>query len=206
VAEERLQDLPVVSATKARNSYWRALIENWELAPGISPRIAMSLQRERKPNAAPFAVWELDWQDYPVAFKLRGLAHHVISVKIPVIFPPGDVPILPMSSSQHWFIAHREDAARVLLVQEQVQSQTERHLETAHGHTRLQARYDWDAVVLDSTARRMVRTDFELFFEREDWFRQHNLPYRRGYLLWGPPGNGKTATLRVMAAHPHIRA
>jgi SpoVK/Ycf46/Vps4 family AAA+-type ATPase len=111
-----------------------------------------------------------------------------------------------MSSSQHWFIAHREDAARVLLVQEQVQSQTERHLETAHGHTRLQARYDWDAVVLDSTARRMVRTDFELFFEREDWFRQHNLPYRRGYLLWGPPGNGKTATLRVMAAHPHIRA
>jgi mitochondrial chaperone BCS1 len=51
----------------------------------------------------------------------------------------------------------------------------------------------------------MVRRDFELFFQREDWFRQHNLPYRRGYLLWGPPGNGKSATIRVMAAHPHIR-
>ena len=91
------------------------------------------------------------------------------------------------------------------MLQQQVQDSTERYLETAYGQTRLQARYDWDTVVLDSNARRMVRTDFELFFEREEWFRQHNLPYRRGYLLWGPPGNGKSATIRVMAAHPHIR-
>jgi len=59
--------------------------------------------------------------------------------------------------------------------------------------------------VLDTTALRMVRTDFELFFERESWFRQHNLPYRRGYLFWGSPGNGKTATIRVMASHPRIK-
>jgi len=58
----------------------------------------------------------------------------------------------------------------------------------------------------DAVTRRMVRTDFELFFQREEWFRQHNLPYRRGYLFWGSPGNGKSATLRVMASHPHIRA
>jgi hypothetical protein len=204
VAEELLHGLPVVSATKARNNNWRMLIEGWELPPGVSPRINVSLQRERKPNAAPVPVWELDWQDCPVALKLRGLTRHVISVKPPTLFPPADLPML--SSAQHWFIVHREDAAKVLLLKEQVQDRTERYLETAHGQTRLQGRYDWDAVVLDSTTRRMVRTDFELFFEREDWFRQHNLPYRRGYLLWGPPGNGKTATLRVMAAHPHIRA
>jgi chaperone BCS1 len=44
-----------------------------------------------------------------------------------------------------------------------------------------------------------------LFFQRVEWFRQHNLPYRRGYLFWGAPGNGKSATIRVMAAHPHIQ-
>jgi SpoVK/Ycf46/Vps4 family AAA+-type ATPase len=110
-----------------------------------------------------------------------------------------------LSSAQHWFIVHREDAAKVLLLKQQVQDQTEKYLHTAHGKARLQARYDWDALVLDSTTRRMVRTDFELFFQREDWFHQHNLPYRRGYLLWGPPGNGKTATLRLMAAHPFIQ-
>ena len=186
-----MHGLPVVSATKARNNNWRRLIEGWALPPGVSPRIALSLQRERKPNAPPLPVWELDWQDCPVAFNLRGLSRQVISVKVPVVFPPGDMPILPPSSGQHWFIVHREDAAKVLLLKQQVQDSTERYLETAYGQTRLQAHYDWDTLVLDSTARRMVRTDFELFFEREEWFRQHNLVYRRGYLLWGPPGNGR---------------
>ena len=100
---------------------------------------------------------------------------------------------------------HREDAAKALLLKQELQDQTERYLETANSKTRLQARYDWESVVMDANTRRMVRSDFELFFERESWFRQHNLPYRRGYLFWGPPGNGKTATLRVMAAHPFIQ-
>ena len=73
VAEELLQGLPVASLTKARNSSWRRLIESWSLPPG-SPRIAASLQRERMPNAPPFPVWEIDWQDSPVAFRLRGLS------------------------------------------------------------------------------------------------------------------------------------
>jgi hypothetical protein len=204
VAEELLQGLAIASATKARNNNWRKFIESWALPPGVSPRIAVSIQRERKPNAPPFSVFELDWQDCPVAFRLRGLARHVISVKIPLVFPPGDMP-LSTPSGQHWLMVHREDAAKALLLKQEVQDQTERYLETANSRTRLQARYDWESVVMDANTRRMVRSDFELFFERESWFRQHNLPYRRGYLFWGPPGNGKTATLRVMAAHPFIQ-
>ena len=65
-----------------------------------------------------------------------------------------------------------------LLLDQEVHSRTERFLETAHGHARLSARYDWDSVVLDATTLRMVRTDFEIFFQREEWFRQHNLPHR----------------------------
>jgi hypothetical protein len=204
VAEELLRGLPVTSATKVRNGAWRDLVECWALPPAVSPRIAVSLQRERRPKIAPISVWELDWQDCPVALKLRGLGRRVVSLKVPLVFPPGDTPIVTNSPLRHWFIAHRDDAAKVLLLKQQVQGKTERYLETAYGQTRLQARYDWDTLVLDSTARRMVRTDFELFFEREEWFRQHNLPYRRGYLLWGPPGNGKSYAIRVMAAHPHI--
>jgi AAA+ superfamily predicted ATPase len=206
VAEELLQGLSIASATRARNSYWRKCIEGWTLPPGVSPRIAASIQRERKPNAAPFPVWEPDWQDCPVAFKMHGIARRVVGVKIPMYFPPADMPMCGHSSGQRqWLIVHREDVAKVLLLKQEVQVQTERYLETAHGRTRLQGKYDWDSVVMDSTVKRMVRRDFEIFFQREDWFRQHNLPYRRGYLLWGDPGNGKTAAIRVMAAHPFIQ-
>jgi hypothetical protein len=205
VAQELLQGLSVVSATKVRNRSWLAFIDGWEVPPDVSPRIAVSLQRERRPKEAPAAVWEPDWQDCPVAFKFRGLSRYVVSVKVPLTFPPTEMSVFPPTASQHWFIAHREDATKVLLLMQQVQGQTERYLESAHGRTRMPAQYDWDTLVLDSNTRRMVRTDFEIFFEREDWFHQHNLPYRRGYLLWGSAGNGKSATIRIMAAHPHIQ-
>ena len=129
----------------------------------------------------------------------------MVSVKVPVVFPPTEVPVFARSSLEDRLIVHREDAAKVLLLVQKVQDKAERYLETENGQIRLQARYDWDAVVMDAAVRRMVRTDFELFFERESWFRQHNLPYRRSYLLWGLPGNGKTATIKVMASHPYIK-
>jgi hypothetical protein len=205
VAERLLTGLPPASGLRARKRAWDSLIVDWALPSGVSPRIALSLQRERQPKSAPLTVWDMDWQDCPVAFRLKGLKRPVVSVKVPVVFPPTDAPMISHLGSEHWLIAHREDAAKLLLLVQQVQCKVERHLETANGQTRFVAKYDWDTVVLDAAVSRMVRSDFELFFEREDWFRAHSLPYRRGYLLWGPPGNGKTQTIRVMASHPYIK-
>ncbi len=133
VAGQLLARIPAASSLKARNRSWEAVIEGWSLPPGVNPRVACSMQRERKSHAAPCPVWELDWQDCPVAFKLKGLKRRVVSVKVPLLFPAGDRPILSPSLLQHWFIAHREDAARVLLLKQQVQCSTERCLETAYG-------------------------------------------------------------------------
>jgi hypothetical protein len=128
VAECLLQGLPLAAGTKTRNRSWHSLLEEWTLPSGGSPRIAVSLQRERRPKTAPATVWELEWREVPIALKLRGLPRRVVSVNVPAVFPPSELPML--ESSQHWLIVHRQDAAALLLMIQQVQSKAERSLGT----------------------------------------------------------------------------
>src|ERR1035438_3951912 len=93
VAAQFMTGLPPASVLRARKRAWDSLIVDWALPSGVSPRIALSLQRERQPKSAPLTVWDMDWQDCPVAFWFKGLKRPVISVKVPVVFPPIDVPI-----------------------------------------------------------------------------------------------------------------
>jgi hypothetical protein len=56
----------------------------------------------------------------------------------------------------------------------------------------------WESLVLDESIVSMVRRDVESFYKRKEWFAKNNLPFRRGYLFHGPPGNGKTSTIKAL--------
>lgn len=62
----------------------------------------------------------------------------------------------------------------------------------------------WDRVVLTPERRAWCARTSKSSSSGKDWFRRHRLPFRRGYLFYGPPGNGKTSVIRLMAAHAAI--
>jgi hypothetical protein len=48
-----------------------------------------------------------------------------------------------------------------------------------------------------SNSDRVVR-EIQAFWQQESIFREYRLAYKRGILLWGPPGSGKSCTIRLI--------
>jgi hypothetical protein len=48
-----------------------------------------------------------------------------------------------------------------------------------------------------------LKKDVLFFSKSKDWFDKRDLPYSRSYLLYGPPGNGKTSAIRSIAKFFH---
>jgi len=55
-----------------------------------------------------------------------------------------------------------------------------------------------DLVDLDDSKSMSVVNNIRYFWTRSEIYNRNNLVYKRGILLWGPPGGGKTATLGMM--------
>lgn len=51
----------------------------------------------------------------------------------------------------------------------------------------------------DDRVERLVK-DVRWFFEAQSWYMQRGVPWRRGYLLHGPPGTGKSSVIRAVAS------
>jgi chaperone BCS1 len=55
------------------------------------------------------------------------------------------------------------------------------------------------SVVLKGDAARSIVDDARAFLRLERWYAERGIPYRRGYLLHGAPGSGKTSLVRAVA-------
>lgn len=55
-----------------------------------------------------------------------------------------------------------------------------------------------DSVVLVEGLWDEILSDVRSFLDREQWYADNGLPWRRGYLFKGPPGNGKSSAVRAI--------
>lgn len=55
------------------------------------------------------------------------------------------------------------------------------------------------SVVLDGGIKEGIVGDVKDFLQRQQWYVDRGIPYRRGYLLHGPPGSGKSSFIQALA-------
>lgn len=68
-----------------------------------------------------------------------------------------------------------------------------------HPFGKPRVRRPMSSVILDDGVAEHIRDDVQQFAQSRQWYVDRGIPYRRGYLLHGPPGSGKTSFITALA-------
>ena len=194
---------------KRQSRRLRTLVENAEVPPKYPPMLSLThdvtvdlaleaLVQDREASWTGF-----EWGDCPLALRLYVYDCTVITMN--VAYHSG--PVSPDETTGRLLIARRDCVSKVVrLIEDLYRRDRTPHLHTVNGRLRRVPSVEWDDLIIDANVTNLLKNDFETFWERAEWFQDRNLPFRRGYLLHGPPGNGKTSAIRAMMTSRKLNA
>lgn len=87
------------------------------------------------------------------------------------------------------------------MVQTKMKGSTQNTLPNSHliyTKTKFTTNRNFDNVFFEE--RKQVQSRTKFFLERRDWYDRKGIPYTLGFLFHGPPGCGKTSTVKAIAA------
>jgi hypothetical protein len=197
-ARQIMRDVRLAKPIYGPTAKLRRAVNSIEYPEGMPPLLRARLSSTSPQRfATKQAKWEISWGDTPVALRFPKLRGAIIVFELP--YSQHDV------TSWNEIVICRQD--EVALVMEMVRESSVRQdaplFSTGRSFKSVKSS-NWDDLILDATIQKLIRNDYESFFAREPWFRSLRLPFRRGYLLHGPPGNGKTSVIRAMLSRPGV--
>jgi hypothetical protein len=182
-----------------------SFITRWAIPPAANAVVSLEPARDRRaPKGEEERYWHAEWESPGVAVWWKGLQHATVALPIPHVEAiTGFVEVV-----KTWVLVNPQERVAALERLRRLFVSSRKVVRVLGGRDIELRRtgYNWDSVVLSPVIRQMLRDDFERFLKDEAWFHRRGLPWRRGFLLYGPPGNGKTMAIRVMASHPDVRA
>ncbi|KAF9016332.1 P-loop containing nucleoside triphosphate hydrolase protein [Hymenopellis radicata] len=66
------------------------------------------------------------------------------------------------------------------------------------------AKRSLDSIILDPGMKELLLEDAQDFLKSKDWYCERGIPFRRGYLLHGVPGAGKTSIIHSLAGELNL--
>ncbi len=143
---------------------------------------------EKELNGAEWlGVLEIEW---------KGFAIHIQCVEhLESVFPVEH--LVMVATKSHAALRDLRDALQDY-VRSRERNKSHREVLVANGPSISVAPVTWDEVVLPAGMKEDIRANVRGFFQSQERYQRLRLPFRRGFLFSGPPGCGKTLTLKAL--------